>query len=407
MKHYKTIFAAIFLFIVAIYSYGQSLGRNTNELSSVFIYTGAYQTRTIYNIRVRENNVYKGHAFREIRENFSLVADTPFEKKFAGRTFIFEELKSQGRDLVRKVNNIIDGSFIVNRDGSIERDEDSIFPRLLGFPVFPEQQNLRIGSTWEAAGSIVVDPLRKNLFTKINFISEYRYAGITHFQGVEVHSITARYAMRYNQGDDPYGDQDLLRVSGSRNATIYITTKDYTPFFIQKNIDEVYTFPSLAVSMRGFSHIWYSNVVPMKRDVVKNDIMESIIRSSLDIEDFDVKEIEEGISLTTNNIHFVPDRAELLPGENRKVEIISTILRRIPDRTFLIVGHTADVGTAESQMELSILRAERIAQLLRQYGISSDRLIFTGKGGTIPVGNNATEEGRARNRRVEIIILED
>jgi len=404
--HYKKIFVSILFFIIAVFSYGQ-VNTNLNEFSPVFVYPGVYKTRTVYNLRIRENNVYKGSVYREIREKYSLVSDTPLEKKFAGTTYIFEELKADGKDIARKVDNIINGSFTVTREGNIKRADDSYFPLLAGFPVYPEKQNFKPGNKWVAAGDLFVDPLRKNLFTKIKFICEYTYTGITQYKGIDVHAISAQYAMRYNKGEDPYGDQDLEKVSGSRKITIYLTKEDSLPFFLQDNIDDIYTYPSLSVSIKGFSHTWYSDVVPMKRDTIKKDVIESIIKSSLDDKDFEIKEKEQGISLTTNNIHFVPDSPELLPGEEKKVEIISAILKKIPDRTFLVTGHTAAIGTEESQIELSVKRAEKIAQLLKKNGISGDRIIFTGKGGSEPAADNSTEEGRAKNRRVEIIILED
>ena len=407
----KTIFAAIFFFIIAIFSYSQTgssqASHKTNDFSPVFIYPGNYKTRTVYNLRIRENNVYKGAVYREIREKYSLAADTPLEKKFAGTTYVFEELKTEGRDIAKKVDNIIDGSFTVTKEGEFQRADNSYFPLLVGFPVYPEKQSFKPGYKWIAEGNVFVDPLRKNLFTKIKFLCEYTYTGITQYKGIDVHAISAQYAMRYIKGEDPDGDKDLEKVSGSRKVTIYLTVKDSLPYFIQDNIDDVYTYPSLAVSIKGFSHTWYTDVVPMKRDVVKKEVIESIIKSKLDDKDFEVKEKAEGISLTTNNIHFVPDSAELLPGEDKKVEIISNILKRIPDRTFLVTGHTADIGTKESQIELSVKRAEEIAKLFKKNGINGDRIIFTGKGGSEPAADNSTEEGRAKNRRVEIIILED
>ncbi len=379
----------------------------TDEFSPLFQFPAIYKTRTVYNLRIRENNVYKGAVYRETRERYSLVSETKFEKKFGGTTYIFEELKTEGKDLARKVDNIIEGSFSIDQEGNIERANNSYFPLLAGFPVYPEKQNLKPGYTWIASGEVFVDPLKKNKFTKIKFNCEYKYTGITQYKGIDVYSISAQYAMRYNRGEDPGGDPDLEKVSGSHKITIYLTAKDALPFFIQDNIDDLYTYPNLVVSSKGFSHTWYYDVVPMKRDAVKKEIIESIVKSTLDSKDFEVKEKAEGISLSTNNIHFVPDKAELLPGEDKKVEIISNILKKIPDRTFLVTGHTADIGSKESQLDLSVKRAEKIAQLLKNSGINGDRIIFTGKGGTEPAADNSTEEGRAKNRRVEIIILED
>jgi outer membrane protein OmpA-like peptidoglycan-associated protein len=57
-------------------------------------------------------------------------------------------------------------------------------------------------------------------------------------------------------------------------------------------------------------------------------------------------------------------------------------------------------------MELSIERAQRMVEELVRRGISADRFIYKGWGGTRPIGDNSTNDGRALNRRVEITILE-
>ncbi len=79
----------------------------------------------------------------------------------------------------------------------------------------------------------------------------------------------------------------------------------------------------------------------------------------------------------------------------------------MPERSFLVVGHTAKIGTEESQLSLSVERAKTIVDYLTGQGIEAERFIYEGRGGTKPVAANDTEENRAKNRRVEIIILED
>ena len=70
-------------------------------------------------------------------------------------------------------------------------------------------------------------------------------------------------------------------------------------------------------------------------------------------------------------------------------------------------GHTADVGSLESQINLSQVRAKTIVDELSSRGIDADRFLYTGVGGLEPLGDNSTDQGRRINRRVEIIILED
>jgi OOP family OmpA-OmpF porin len=70
-----------------------------------------------------------------------------------------------------------------------------------------------------------------------------------------------------------------------------------------------------------------------------------------------------------------------------------------------VVGHTADVGNPAGQQRLSVERARTVAELLAESGMPPGAIRYEGRGGTEPVGDNASEEGRAANRRVEVIIL--
>jgi outer membrane protein OmpA-like peptidoglycan-associated protein len=120
----------------------------------------------------------------------------------------------------------------------------------------------------------------------------------------------------------------------------------------------------------------------------------------------DLVPVPEGIRLTIKDIRFVPDSAEFLPAERPRLDLIAEALRQIPDRTFLVEGHTARIGLPDGEMELSTERAQRMVEELVRRGISADRFIYKGWGGTRPIGDNSTNEGRALNRRVEITILE-
>jgi outer membrane protein OmpA-like peptidoglycan-associated protein len=86
--------------------------------------------------------------------------------------------------------------------------------------------------------------------------------------------------------------------------------------------------------------------------------------------------------------------------------MIARVLRESPDRLFLVEGHTAAGGGPAAEMELSVRRAQRMAEELSKLGIAIDRFIYKGWGGTMPLGDNASDEGRRLNRRVEITILE-
>lgn len=75
---------------------------------------------------------------------------------------------------------------------------------------------------------------------------------------------------------------------------------------------------------------------------------------------------------------------------------------RIP---IVLVGHTDDTGSDATNATLSEQRARTVAEVFRAAGVSADRIYYQGAGSSLPIGDNRTEEGRARNRRVEVIEL--
>ncbi|WP_321958152.1 OmpA family protein [Paraburkholderia bannensis] len=71
----------------------------------------------------------------------------------------------------------------------------------------------------------------------------------------------------------------------------------------------------------------------------------------------------------------------------------------------LLIGHTDDTGSSELNADLSERRARAVARLFSSHGISPDNVFYQGAGETLPIADNHTDEGRARNRRVEIVDL--
>lgn len=120
----------------------------------------------------------------------------------------------------------------------------------------------------------------------------------------------------------------------------------------------------------------------------------------------EVAPVPEGVRLTVRDLRFTADSDRLLPEERRRLDLLAQALRGVGERTILVEGHTAAVGRPAGELELSIARAKRIVEELSARGIPADRFLYKGWGGAKPAADNATEEGRARNRRVEITILE-
>ena len=130
--------------------------------------------------------------------------------------------------------------------------------------------------------------------------------------------------------------------------------------------------------------------------------------ASLGIAGASARIVDGGIAISLENVQFQHESAELMPAELLKLAKIAEILRRYPDRDILVEGHTALAGTEEGRTQLSRDRAAAVADRLIAGGVRvPERVVVRGRGAEQPLGDNATEEGRRQNRRVEITILEN
>jgi outer membrane protein OmpA-like peptidoglycan-associated protein len=140
----------------------------------------------------------------------------------------------------------------------------------------------------------------------------------------------------------------------------------------------------------------------------KEDLAKNIAEDIAKIPDANVRVTDEGIVISLENIQFAADSAVLRSSEFAKLDIIAEILMKYPDRDILVGGHTALAGTASARLQLSQERAAAVADyLIRKKVRTADRVVIRGYGADRPVADNRTTEGMARNRRVEITILEN
>ena len=103
-------------------------------------------------------------------------------------------------------------------------------------------------------------------------------------------------------------------------------------------------------------------------------------------------------------IYFDTGKATLKVESKPTLDEIAKLLKQQPGLKLYIVGHTDNAGTLALNMQLSVDRAAAVVQALtRDYGISTGRLDPHGVGPLVPAATNMTEDGRAKNRRVELV----
>ena len=119
-----------------------------------------------------------------------------------------------------------------------------------------------------------------------------------------------------------------------------------------------------------------------------------------------VKVEPRGIVITlSGSVLFTSGKAELLPSAQAKLdEVASALTKEHPESKLVVEGHTDSQGSASSNQDLSNRRAEAVRAYLVSRGIAADRVTSKGFGPTRSIADNGSAEGRANNRRVEIVV---
>ena len=119
-----------------------------------------------------------------------------------------------------------------------------------------------------------------------------------------------------------------------------------------------------------------------------------------------VKEEARGMVITlSGQVLFVTGKAELLPSAQDQLAAVAKALQDQGElRPIVVEGYTDSVGSESNNMKLSRDRADAVRSFLLSKGLRSDKVTAVGKGESSPVASNDTADGRANNRRVEIVV---
>lgn len=110
--------------------------------------------------------------------------------------------------------------------------------------------------------------------------------------------------------------------------------------------------------------------------------------------------------LIFDNINFEMGSNQLTAQSKTQVNKVAELLKQYPDVKILIQGHTDNIGDVNQNTLLSLTRSNNMKKALVAQGISEDRIKIEGMGSLKPIASNDTEEGRAKNRRIELSIIE-
>lgn len=373
-------------------------------------------------LRRYDNNKYTGLVSREVRSFIINDGDM-----YDGSFYVDEGTRHQNVSVASEIHDSIPSRFRITSDGNLIMVEDHGYPSFRSFPAFPKEK-IKPGDSWTGKAMRSVDPLNKGVPTKMPIDVLYTYTGDEVVRGEEVYVFSAKWATRYGISYwDWGGDQELKSANGSHSATMYISKDTGYAIVVRDAVNENFIYKDgSVVSLRGTISMFteYPPAVDRSRIIqslqrvalISDDEAEALkkpekptvaqVAASTGASNIKVENTTAGIRLTIQNLQFKPDSAELLPGEEKRLDQIASVLKEAGNSQFLVEGHSADTGYEKGEMKISAERAHAIAEALSKRGIQASRFITKGSGAHKPIADNSTPEGKALNRRVEITILE-
>jgi outer membrane protein OmpA-like peptidoglycan-associated protein len=306
--------------------------------------------------------------------------------------------------------------------GKITIADNYEMPTIRNVPVFPARP-VDVGESWEDEGCEVHDlgpAFGLKGLSRLPFTARYKFIGEKEWRGKTRKAVSINYSLEYSPADFlEDAPLDLPGVKPGEALTPLLARVEsaqimYWDAALGQPVGAEEQFKLEFEMSDGNIYEFIGNAESeiiespgMDKDAVAAEILRGLADEG--VEGADAQVVEEGIKISMEDIMFEPDTAVLVQGEEKKLEKIGALLRKYPARDILVGGHAARAGgTERSRQRLSQERAAVIAAYFIEQGVrSADRIIARGYGSQNPAADNDTEAGRRKNRRVEIIILEN
>lgn len=425
----KKILLCTFLSLIFVYAFSQTRSQTLNSSASINSSLSNLKTDTpAVELRFKYS---KGDLYRILS---TVNEDVFVNRRYDHKATIVNRVTCEVTDVEKDGSGVHDAVFMTSEDSTsmlsssalhygeeyksvftrspkgVYNISDTYFmPTVRDVPSFPENK-VKPGDTWKASGHEGHD-LRKHFNIEKPFIvpfeADYKYLGVD--PESNLHVINVRYTMKL---------VSPLSIDEFYLQNVPVTTIGYSDEYIffdnEKGCIDHYSevFRILIQTTSGnlfeFSGTAHAEITEFERSNTKDNLasVEKSIKDS-GIENVSVKSSDKGLVISLENIKFKADSSLLLDSEKQKLDMIGKILQKFPNNDILVTGHTALAGSKRERQKLSEERAEAVADYFVKEKVRDRYHIFTqGFGAAVPVASNDTEEGMAKNRRVEIIILD-
>ncbi|HMK55378.1 MAG TPA: OmpA family protein [Dissulfurispiraceae bacterium] len=208
---------------------------------------------------------------------------------------------------------------------------------------------------------------------------------------------------RHRRLEDDHDHMDRWLISYSDFLTLMFTF--FAALYALSTVDKE-KVGQFSTSLRQAFNVIEKPVAGIEEG--KKPILEEMRKSFGNVEGISVKSDPRGLVVTlSNDTAFASGSADITEKTAAALSSLAGILKKNPGR-IVVEGHTDEMPTSgpryKSNWELSTARAASVLSALIGQGLDPNRFIVAGYGEYRPLASNATEEGRARNRRVEIVV---
>ncbi|HEY1406401.1 MAG TPA: OmpA family protein [Spirochaetota bacterium] len=315
---------------------------------------------------------------------------------------VFSVFERQNGESVFRLEKKEYADFAIKRNGQYIVSPDSTMPNLRHIPTFPDK-DIAVGEKWTAPSELILTHLSEPYVIQLTV--HYQFREVKENNGKDVAIITYSFEKEDDLTEKKYPPDFPLRIGTTDKGIIYWDIKGNRPvdgsdsykiIFLQP--DGV-TLPQFTMNIQTDYKV-YDAVKKGDAEKAKEEIQKELENKkgiSVDTE-------ERGIVLRMGEVLFDFNSSELREDTKNTLDaVIDVVKKKYPDREIIVEGYTDNTGEKKYNQALSERRASSVAGYLKR-GVGHDKFSYKGFGPDNPIADNGTKEGRAKNRRVEIII---
>lgn len=316
---------------------------------------------------------------------------------------VFSVLEKGSGENVFKLKGRYMVDFLIEPSGRFIVRKGDYMPNLRHIPSFPDKE-IEINDTWKSDGEMVLDNFSRPFM--LTFPVEYAFVKVIKDNEKDIAVINYYYSVNVDMSGTGYPADFPVRIAGENKGVIYWDITANKPRDIQDAYQIAFIFDTggqLLSSAEFHMNIktensLYKNYTPKEKEAAKNELQKELP------EGVDADVDKRGLVVRMNDLLFDFDSYSLRSDTKEKLDRIAEIIKKkYPDREIIVEGHTDSRGEKGYNQSLSEKRAMKVSEYLKSKS-GHDKFSYKGYGRENPISDNSTEEGRSKNRRVEIII---